>query len=462
MTSVYFPGSLEPRLREAEEEENDYHIYSEIYEEPEEAHQQETELQSNKNNFQRQNPILELIQTEESYVNDLKIVINAFEKPLRKARILSDQDLNTIFLNWKSLLEYNQSFLHSLKERQRYYREQGETCIEMIGDVLCDYLPGMVEIYIGFCSKQLKAAKLLQKKTETDLNFREFAKKLSSTKRTNGLPLGAYLLKPMQRITRYPLLVDKILSKTSFGHVDQESCEKAYVLAQSLCDQVNEACRNQENEERLDWIQTNIKLTGLDSKITFNSLTKFLGPRKLIFSGYLIKVNSNKEVVAFLFNDFLLLTVPIHPIGKFNNLWACDKAMASSFSLYKKPILLNDLDVIDNTASISSSSNSSGFETGSDSKTSTTSSRGSYRNSLVSPQLSPTTMITLDQSNFVIRIKSMDKIIEFKATSSSDCNNWVRLMNQARRDYTNTLENRRNSVNLNAKCKLTQLNVPFK
>jgi hypothetical protein len=43
-------------------------------------------------------------------------------------------------------------------------------------------------------------------------------------------------------------------------------------------------------------------------QLIFNSLTNCLGPRKLLHSGKLYKTKSNKELHAFLFNDFLLLT----------------------------------------------------------------------------------------------------------------------------------------------------------
>lgn len=43
-------------------------------------------------------------------------------------------------------------------------------------------------------------------------------------------------------------------------------------------------------------------------QLIFNSLTNCLGPRKILHSGKLYKTKSSKELHAFLFNDFLLLT----------------------------------------------------------------------------------------------------------------------------------------------------------
>ena len=69
-----------------------------------------------------------------------------------------------------------------------------------------------------------------------------------------------------------------------------------------------------ENSERLEWLQIHLDLTSeekaLQEKITFNSLTNSVGPRKFLHSGTLKKTKSEKELICFLFNDFVLLTTP--------------------------------------------------------------------------------------------------------------------------------------------------------
>lgn len=49
--------------------------------------------------------------------------------------------------------------------------------------------------------------------------------------------------------------------------------------------------------------------------LVFNSLTNCLGPRKLLHSGRLYKTKSSRELWAFLFNDFLLLTHSAKPFS---------------------------------------------------------------------------------------------------------------------------------------------------
>ncbi|XP_015786793.1 intersectin-2 isoform X2 [Tetranychus urticae] len=376
------------------------------------------------NEDERQKPIQELIATEEVYVHDLKNVISVFEKPLRRSNVISSESLDTIFLNWTSLLEFNSKFLQALLERRAYYLQNSDGTVELIGDIIVEYIPGMIDIYIGFCSHQLKAAKLLQKKTENDEAFRELAKKCSMNRKTNGLPLGAYLLKPMQRITKYPLVVKKILSNTPNDHPDRESCERAYELAQNLCDAVNEACRSQENEERLDWIQNHVKCEGIDQNIHFNSMTKFMGPRLILNSGCLTKVNSGKELVAFLFNDFFLLTVPVNQSARFNNLWASEKGMANSYRMYKRPIFLNDMELVDDAT------------------------LQSVPNGILNSSPSFTSPFSSENLNFILKIKSTERVYTFKATSNNDRNNWIRSINLAKHEYSEKLGQRRSRLSL--------------
>lgn len=54
--------------------------------------------------------------------------------------------------------------------------------------------------------------------------------------------------------------------------------------------QVNEGIREQENSDRLEWLQRHVQIDGLDERLVFNSFTNMVGPRKLIHFGPLKKV----------------------------------------------------------------------------------------------------------------------------------------------------------------------------
>ncbi|KAM5319414.1 intersectin-2 isoform 2-T2 [Glossophaga mutica] len=289
----------------------------------------------------RQGYIHELIQTEERYVDDLQLVVEVFQKQMAESGSLTEGEMALIFVNWKELIMSNTKLLKALRVRKKTGGEKMP--VQMVGDILAAELSHM-QAYIRFCSCQLNGAALLQQKTDEDADFKEFLKKLASDPRCKGMPLSSFLLKPMQRITRYPLLIRSILENTPENHVDHSSLKLALERAEELCSQVNEGVREKENSDRLEWIQAHAQCEGLAEQLIFNSLTNCLGPRKLLHSGKLYKAKSNKELHGFLFNDFLLLT---HMVKQFAVSSGSEKLFSSKsnaqFKMYKMPIFLNEV-----------------------------------------------------------------------------------------------------------------------
>ncbi|XP_057596406.1 intersectin-2 isoform X6 [Hippopotamus amphibius kiboko] len=288
----------------------------------------------------RQGYIHELIETEERYVDDLQLVVEVFQKRMAEPGFLTEAEMALIFVHWKELIMSNTKLLKALRVRKKTGGEKMP--VQMIGDILAAELSHM-QAYIRFCSCQLNGAALLQQKTDEHADFKEFLKKLASDPRCKGMPLSSFLLKPMQRITRYPLLIRSILENTPENHVDHSSLKLALERAEELCSQVNEGVREKENSDRLEWIQTHVQCEGLAEQLVFNSLTNCLGPRKLLHSGKLYKTKSNKELHGFLFNDFLLLT---YMVKQFAVSSGSEKLFSSKsnaqFKMYKTPIFLNE------------------------------------------------------------------------------------------------------------------------
>lgn len=136
----------------------------------------------------------------------------------------------------------------------------------------------MLPVYKGFCAGQMSSSRQLQIKIESDQQFSEVLQNISKKSKAH-LPLSSYLLKPMQRITKYPLLIEKLFDSTSSSLPDYQECEQAVKFAKSFCKEINEACRDTENFEKLIWLQKHITIPSknLDHIIDFNSETQFLG-----------------------------------------------------------------------------------------------------------------------------------------------------------------------------------------
>ncbi|XP_047429813.1 intersectin-2a isoform X2 [Mugil cephalus] len=288
----------------------------------------------------RQGYIHELIQTEETYLEDLELVLDVFHKPMSESGRLTEAEMAVIFVNWRELIMCNTKLLKALRVRKKMGGENMP--VQLIGDLLASELAHM-QPYIRFCSCQLNAAALLQSKTHNQPDFKDFLKKIATNYRCKGMPLSSFLLKPMQRITRYPLLIKNILEHTPDEHADRGPLREALERAEELCSQVNEGVREKENSDRLEWIQSHVQCEGPIEHLVFNSLTNCLGPRKLLHSGRLYKTKSSRELWAFLFSDFLLLTHSAKPFSSSGVDKLFSPKTSIQLKMYKTPLFLNEV-----------------------------------------------------------------------------------------------------------------------
>ena len=70
----------------------------------------------------------------------------------------------------------------------------------------------------------------------------------------------------------------------------------------------------------------------------------------MIRAGLLVKASSSKILVAFLFNDFLLFATPnkkLNKVMKNPNFFHNKKALEITYTIYRKPFMLNEFDLVD-------------------------------------------------------------------------------------------------------------------
>ena len=84
----------------------------------------------------------------------------------------------------------------------------------------------------------MSAAALLQNLVESKPEVDSLLRQCQAHARVQGMPLSFYLLKPVKRVTEYPLLVEKLLRCTPDNHPDYIYTKEALNRAKILCDQV--------------------------------------------------------------------------------------------------------------------------------------------------------------------------------------------------------------------------------
>ncbi|CAF5090788.1 unnamed protein product, partial [Rotaria sp. Silwood1] len=165
-----------------------------------------------------------------------------------------------------------------------------------IDEILCSYLPYMADTYFQYCNSRSQADKYLQSTVDLNEQFRSYLNIFQN--KTRGLSLNGFLTKPIQRVTRYPLLIEKILKHTILNHPGYRYIQQAYECARQLNERINKQICEQENNLRLDWLQQHVILNTdenstdryvFDELIKFNSITKFHKQRQLLLHGFLMK-----------------------------------------------------------------------------------------------------------------------------------------------------------------------------
>ncbi|OCH86200.1 hypothetical protein OBBRIDRAFT_797422 [Obba rivulosa] len=246
----------------------------------------------------RQEAIFELIATEATYVRDLQLIVEVFYTNLLP--VLDQKAITVIFANVEDLLLSNITFLSCLEERQRECR----LYIDRIGDVLKNNMAQMTA-YMEYCVNQATAANVLQAMRQSDPELSQRLQRLREDPAARNLDLSSYLLSPMQRITRYPLLIKQILHYTDPSD-DRKQVERALKMAERILEHINETIREQEGRERLRAISRDLWIG--QGRLDLTAPTRYMGPRKLLREGLLMKAKSGRKLRAFLCSDILVLT----------------------------------------------------------------------------------------------------------------------------------------------------------
>lgn len=187
--------------------------------------------------------INELLETEITYVKHLDKLVEFYIKPIKKQEILSSLDILSLFGNMIEVIDFQKNtFLALLQQCIDKYLpecEPGRVELDVYKDVLINisklflYNTYQFRKYSTYCSAHFKSQKLLfsNNKDTHCANYEliEFVKKRS--KGEKGISLESYLIKPIQRILKYPLLLQQLKNSVQS---DTEESEYLSVAHQAM------------------------------------------------------------------------------------------------------------------------------------------------------------------------------------------------------------------------------------
>ncbi|ERE81473.1 rho-guanine nucleotide exchange factor-like protein [Cricetulus griseus] len=268
--------------------------------------------------IKRQDVIFELMQTEVHHIQTLLIMSEVFRKGMKEELQLDHSTVDKIFPCLDELLETHRHFFFSMKERRQ------ESCtgndrnfvIDRIGDILVQQFSEenaskMKKIYGEFCSHHKEAMSLF-KELQQNKKFQNFIKaSVVQLNHSVGGHCGCILL-VTQRITKYPVLVERILQYTKERTEEHKDLCKALGLIKDMIAavdlKVNEYEKNQKWLEILNKIE-NKTYTKLKNGHVFRKQALMSKERALLHDGLVYWKTATgrfKDILALLLTDVLL------------------------------------------------------------------------------------------------------------------------------------------------------------
>eukprot|EP00730_Choanoeca_flexa_P005037 TRINITY_DN11866_c1_g11_i1.p1 TRINITY_DN11866_c1_g11~~TRINITY_DN11866_c1_g11_i1.p1 ORF type:complete len:1120 (+),score=308.76 TRINITY_DN11866_c1_g11_i1:214-3573(+) len=217
----------------------------------------------NKQEVKRQRNIYELVQTEKGYLRHLHIMQQVFRRTLVEEKFLSPNQIYDLFCNVDDLISCNSTLAHALDARQQ---ETAGRPVERIGDVFKSMFSLVkLEAYAKFCANQKNAAQVYDRLLESNIHFNSTMARCESSPYISRLSLKDFLVKPFQRLTKYPLLLKNIVSNTTDERelADLQDCMKQ---TDQALKHVEEAIRRSEDRARLLEIESTMDTAGLNAE----------------------------------------------------------------------------------------------------------------------------------------------------------------------------------------------------
>nr|XP_033802439.1 uncharacterized protein LOC117361349 isoform X2 [Geotrypetes seraphini] len=198
---------------------------------------------------ERKEAILEFINTEASYGEDLRIIKEEFYLPMQSAGLLTQDQLLVVFSNIQELIDLNEKFLECLQEEIDQAFEQGDDDLitVCIGEIFLEFF-NMLPAFQTYCLQQSSSVhtlNTLEKEKELLRIFLNVSQNDNTILRR--MNLRSFLMAPLQRITKYPLLLTRIVKGTIEYHPDHSNLWEAKSRIESHLEHINMKTKQEGN-----------------------------------------------------------------------------------------------------------------------------------------------------------------------------------------------------------------------
>ncbi|XP_004625601.1 dynamin-binding protein isoform X1 [Octodon degus] len=182
----------------------------------------------------------ELLQTERDYIRDLEMCIERIMVPLQQAQV-PNIDFEGLFGNMQMVIKVSKQLLAALE------------ISDAVGPVFLDHRDDLEGTYKVYCQNHDEAISLLEMYEKDEKIQKHLQDSLADLRSlynewgcTNYINLGSFLIKPVQRVMRYPLLLMELLNSTPELHPDKVPLANAVLAVKEINVNINEYKRRKD------------------------------------------------------------------------------------------------------------------------------------------------------------------------------------------------------------------------
>ncbi|KAJ3425089.1 faciogenital dysplasia protein [Anaeramoeba flamelloides] len=247
--------------------------------------------------------ITEIISTEKTYVQQLKIIIDEFLIPLKKTKIIDLNEIKNIFSNIESIYGLNHRLYLDLEKRKSNLETR------QWSDLFTRFIP-FLKLYTDFVNNYENALETIRKNIQNNNSFATFLEQTHQSEKLQGFKIFDLLITPVQRIPRYVLLIQGVIKNTDQNHPEYQKFKKILEKLRHIADHVNKTKFVTNNFRKL--VNLEIKLKNSDENL------EIISRRRLVKEDHFFeKDNPNPEKSwGILFNDIFVIATKIEE-GKF-------------------------------------------------------------------------------------------------------------------------------------------------
>ncbi|XP_045543918.1 FERM, ARHGEF and pleckstrin domain-containing protein 2 isoform X4 [Salmo salar] len=244
----------------------------------------------------------EILTTERTYLKDLEVITVWFRSAVIKENAMPEGLMALLFSNIDPIYEFHRGFLKEIDQRLALWEGRSNAHVkgdyQRIGDVMLRNMCALKE-FTSYLQKHDEVLTELEKATKR-LKKLETVYKEFELQKVCYLPLNTFLLKPIQRLMHYKLILERLCKHYSPDHPDHNNCREALKEVAEMATQLQSSLIRLENFQKLSELQRDL--------IGIENLTA--PGREFIREGCLYKLTKKglQQRMFFLFSDQLLYT----------------------------------------------------------------------------------------------------------------------------------------------------------